>query len=107
MQTTVDLEYWLALLRAPRIGNITFARLVAQLGSPRALFEAAPSIWTELGLKADTIQYLKMPAWAEVEQDLAWLDNHPENSILCIHQTEYPALLRQIHDAPPVLFVRN
>ncbi len=107
MQTTVDLEYWLALLRAPRIGNITFARLVAQLGSPRALFEAAPSIWTELGLKADTIQYLKMPAWAEVEQDLAWLDNHPENSILCIHQTEYPALLRQIHDAPPVLFVRG
>jgi DNA processing protein len=101
---TPGLEYWLALIRAPRVGPVTFARLVKHFGNPRAVLEATSSDWRALELKPEVLNYLKMPDWSSVERDLQWLEQ-PNHHILTLEHPDYPHGLREIHDPPPVLFV--
>ena len=105
-----DLAYWLALLHAPGVGSVTFLSLLDHYTTPRALFEAGP-IQDSSGritarISAATVEYLRNPDWAAVEKDLAWLAQ-PDNHIITLHDPAYPALLKQIADAPPVLFVHG
>lgn len=102
-----DLAYWLALLHAPGVGPITFLALLDYYTTPRAVFEGGVNnglIAPRLG--AATLAYLRNPDWATVEQDLAW-QAQPDNHIITLHDPAYPSLLRQIADAPPLLFVRG
>ncbi|OQW93592.1 MAG: DNA protecting protein DprA [Beggiatoa sp. IS2] len=98
------LEYWLALVRAPGIGPVNFARLIKHFGNPRSVLEAGFSEWQALALKIDVLNYLKTPDWSSVENDLRWLE-HPNHHILTLEHPAYPSRLREIHDPPPVLFV--
>jgi DNA processing protein len=95
--------YWLALRRAPGIGSVTFCRLLTEYGSPAAVF-AAPRRIT--GLSDKTQRYLRQPDWEAVEQDLKWLEQ-PGHCLLTLADRGYPALLREISDPPPVLFVHG
>jgi DNA processing protein len=98
------LRYWLGLHRAPGIGSRTFAALLRYFGSPEAIFRAQPSDWSVIGLKQITIDYLQKPHWERIEEDLRWL-NGGERFCLTLEDDRYPALLREIADPPPVLFV--
>jgi len=104
MPNVTDIEYWLALVRAPTIGAVRFKQLLTQFGSPKQVFEAGIDAWSALGFKAELLAYLQQPAWAEVEKELQWL-NQSNNFILTLNCDDYPLLLSQIHDPPPVLFV--
>ena len=105
-----DLAYWLALLHAPGVGPITFLSLLDHYITPRALFEAGPiqdnSQRAAVRISAATLDYLRKPDWAAVEKDLAWLAQ-PDNHIITLHDPAYPTLLKQIADAPPLLFVHG
>jgi len=101
-----DLAYWLALQRAPRVGSITFAKLLKAFGEPRQVFHATHQQWETAGLTKNLQAYLRSPAWAAVEKDLAWLEQ-PRHHILTWNQAEYPARLKEIHDPPPLLFVQG
>lgn len=101
-----DLAYWLALHRAPRVGSVTFAKLLKFFAEPRQVFSAHSQQWEAAGLKQNLQNYLRTPDWAAVEQDLAWLE-HPEHHILTWNQAQYPARLKEIHDPPPLLFVQG
>jgi len=100
-------EYWLALVRAPKVGPVTFLRLIDYFGSPRQVFEADISTWREVGIKDELLDYLKNPDWPAVEKDLAWLAQGTDNHLLTLEHPGYPPRLREIHDPPPVLFVRG
>lgn len=111
-----ELAYWLALLHAPGVGAITFLALLDYYSTPRAVFEAkgagrdTPRVNND-GLVpprmgAATLAYLRNPDWATVEKDLAW-QAQPDNHIITLHDPAYPPLLKQIADAPPLLFVRG
>ena len=100
------LAYWLALLRAPGIGPVRFARLLQVFGSPAAVFAARRSDWTTLGLAESTLDYLSTPDWRAVEQDLVWLEQ-PDNDLITWDDPRYPPLLRQIQQPPPLLFVHG
>ncbi len=104
MLDVTDIEYWLALVHAPTIGAVRFKQLLARFGSPKQVFEAGIDVWKTLGFKAELLTYLQQPAWAEVEKELQWL-KQPNNFILTLASDDYPLLLKQIHDPPPVLFV--
>lgn len=54
----------------------------------------------------DIFQPLDAPQIKQLDQQRALLDSH-RIQILLHHQPEYPALLRQIPDAPAVLYVRG
>ena len=105
-----DLAYWLALLHAPGVGPITFLSLLDHYITPRALFEAGPiqdnSQRAAVRISAATLDYLRKPDWVAVEKDLAWLAQ-PDNHIITLHDPAYPTLLKQIADAPPLLFVHG
>ena len=96
------LAYWLALHRAPGVGPHTFEALLRQFGSPREVFAHAEEARALIrGAKNDA---LKQPDWAGVERDLAWLD-HPQRHLITRGDAAYPALLRELADAPPLLFI--
>lgn len=96
------LRYWLALMHAPGVGAVRYGELLRQVGTPETLFHipSLPNITPELQA------YLQNPDWVSVERDLAWLEQ--ENChVLALDDATYPPLLREIHDAPPLLFVRG
>lgn len=98
--------YWLALARAPGVGPIHFARLLAQFNTPYQVFAAGSHAWQQFGLKGEIIHYLNNPDWPQVEKDLRWLEA-AHNHLLTLHHPDYPKLLRDIHDPPAVLFVHG
>jgi DNA processing protein len=101
-----ELRFWLALHRAPLIGSRRFGALLTRFGTPKAVFEASPAEWTAIGLPDKTIAYLQKPDWRAVAGDLGWL-NGPECHCLTYDNPRYPALLREIADPPPLLFVEG
>jgi len=96
----------LALLRAPGIGPVRCARLLEHFGSAAVALAADRAEWARLGMPDVALDYLRNPDWRRVEQDLAWLER-PDNHLLPLDDSRYPALLRQIPQAPPLLFVHG
>jgi DNA processing protein len=98
--------YALALLRTPRVGPRSYQALVERFGSPQAVFAASSTALAEVKLSKETLDWLKNPDWSKVEADLRWLDA-PQRYCLALHDPSYPALLREIADPPPLLFVHG
>ncbi|NOX42777.1 MAG: DNA-protecting protein DprA [Gammaproteobacteria bacterium] len=122
-----DTAYWLALQRVPGIGTATFHKLVDQFGSPRNVFESGffetgaykqkldanaethflkDSLLKNALLKKNTLAQLKNPDWRFVEKELQW-SNEANNHILTLLDPNYPPLLKQIADPPPILYVKG
>jgi DNA processing protein len=96
-------HFWLALLRTPGIGSRGLLKLLAQVDSPAALFDASRQQLKDLALSANSIDYLQQPDWQSVEKDLAWLAG-ADNHLITIHDQAYPRLLADIADPPLLLF---
>ena len=92
-------------MRTPAIGSKTFLRLL-NTHTPKQLFAESERTWQHLGLKEQSIAALKQPDWKIVEADVIW-SAQINNAILSIHDADYPPLLKQLPDAPPLLFVRG
>jgi len=100
-----DLNYWLALLRAPEIGPAKFHKLLQHYETPKAFFECSASQRATLPLRARTLHYLAQPDWGAVERDLSW-NTQKNHHIITLQDPLYPKLLKEIPGGgPPVLFV--
>jgi DNA processing protein len=99
-----DLADWLALHRAPGVGPRTFRRLLERYGSPRAVLETAAAEGAASGIEAPALDYLRHPDWERVERDLRWLEE-AGGEVVPLDDPGYPPLLRQIADAPPLLYI--
>lgn len=101
-----ELPYWLALNRYAGIGPKHFQHLYQTFGKLSSLFKnLAPVQELQHFLKKVGAKNLQ-PNWAAVEQDLAFL-NKPNAHIICFNQVNYPILLKQISNPPPLLFVEG
>jgi DNA processing protein len=100
-----DLKYWLALWRVRGVGAKTYLQILQHL-SPPDVFSASTDQLKKAGLSSKIIIQIKQFDWAEVEQDLAWLVN-PDCHVMCWNDGDYPDLLREIPDPPPILFIRG
>jgi len=98
------LPYWLALLRAPLLGPRSISRIMEHFGDPETFFRASQVDWRAAGLKPVTCDYLSNPDWNQINQDMVW-QTQPDHHILLEGGTDYPPLLSQIVDPPPLLFV--
>lgn len=98
--------YWLALVRTPGLGSRGINQLLEHVPDVAALFGPAAKFPDGLKLNAKIIGHLRNPDWDLIEQDLAWLDM-PGNHLVTIRDLEYPLLLRETPDPPPVLFVHG
>lgn len=71
------------------------------------LRETAPDTGQLLALLAGLEDDMLAPAFRrQLAEGLCWRE-HPQQSLLTLADDDYPALLRQIADPPPVLFLRG
>ncbi|MFY0730850.1 DNA-processing protein DprA [Pseudomonas sp. NFX15] len=100
-----ELEARLRLHRLPELGPARFKKLLEAFGSASKALSAPASAWRALGLPLACAEARRS---AEIRDSashaLAWLA-HPAQHLLMWDQPDYPALLAQISDAPPLLFV--
>lgn len=103
-QQPEDWLAWLTLHRAPGIGARTISRLLERFSGPKHFLEAGAAQWRSLGLREESLKWLTNPDRARLDEDLRWL-LQPGNHLICLGSPDYPKLLTQIADPPPLLFV--
>lgn len=93
---------WLRLIRCENVGPITFRRLLERYGSAAAALAALP----DLARKGGRLKPIAVPSRASAERELKALD---AMGAACLAWCEpgYPALLRAVDDAPPLLMLRG
>ncbi|NOX76381.1 MAG: DNA-protecting protein DprA [Gammaproteobacteria bacterium] len=97
----------MALHRAPGIGPILFKKILAVIPDLRELFDSnGAALSSKLSLREKTRAFLRHPEWARVEQDQRWAEA-PNCHIVTLPDSQYPLLLREIADPPPLLFVHG
>ena len=100
-----ELEARLRLHRLPELGPKRFRLLIDAFGCASKALSAPASAWRSLGLPAISAEARRSHEVREgASAALAWLAC-PGQHLLMWDQLEYPALLAQIDDAPPLLFV--
>jgi DNA processing protein len=98
---------WVALNMVRGIGPRLAYQLIKQFGNPAGVFAASTLALGKLGVRPETIDELHggeilVRAVAEVERlDALGIE------LLTLGDDEYPALLREIHDPPLVLYARG
>lgn len=102
-QTENSLRSWLALTHVPNLGPIRIHSLLEAFDNPSVILEAGRSGWKEAGLSEKMIENLSAPDWDKVDADLKWLEQENTN-ILTLDDERYPPMLKNIPDAPPVLY---
>ncbi|MCW8963007.1 MAG: DNA-processing protein DprA [Gammaproteobacteria bacterium] len=99
---------WLKLTLVPGLGPAGIQKLLEGFGTPEAI-SAAPEtqLAATTGLSSDLCRAIKTVDHKRLEQSISWLEASANHHLLCIDDPQYPALLKAIHDAPPVLFVNG
>jgi DNA processing protein len=99
--------HWLALSTIPGIGGVTARRLVERFGSAEAVLNApAEELQRVPRLTTEIITRLRAVSLDALEAELAALADEGLR-VVAWDDTDYPANLRQVGDAPPVLFMRG
>lgn len=88
---------WLRLARTPRVGPLTFARLLERTHSAAAALELLPQL---------SRGRLTLTPADLAEQELEALDRLG-GRLLCAGEPDYPPLLAQLDPPPPVLSMRG
>ncbi|OAI93591.1 DNA-processing protein DprA [Pseudomonas putida] len=100
-----ELEARLRLQRLPEIGAQRFFKLIQVFGSASAALSAPAAAWSALGLPRAAHEARRC---AEVRDGagaaMRWLEQ-PGQHLLMWDDPGYPALLAEIPDPPPLLFV--
>lgn len=106
MKTNSDIYYWLALTCLPGIGPRTVHRWLEQFSDVKSLFLANSDEMQVAGLTAKQQVLVRNVDWRIMSQQLEWCEKN-NCHIITLNDDRYPALLREIADAPLLLFVRG
>lgn len=100
-----ELEARLRLHRLPEVGGKRLMKLIDAFGSASAALSAPASAWRALGLPSACAEARRDPNVRDgASAALAWLER-PGQQLLMWDDQNYPALLAEISDPPPLLFV--
>jgi DNA processing protein len=92
---------WLRLIRSRRVGAVTFHRLLAEHGSAKAALAALPAIASAAGIE----RYTACPV--EVAKAEMAAARKAGAVLLCFGSKDYPTALRDLPDAPPLLWAQG
>lgn len=107
---TADTRALLRLTLTPGLGPVLIARLAESFGSHAAILEANEHALRRVrGIGDDRARTIVrgLPQSERAADSELRLADKLGVSLLGIHQPEYPPLLRQIPDAPPLLYLRG
>lgn len=106
MAADEELPYWLALRRAG-LGSTNFALLLAHFGAIATAWEAPVEEVRRAGLDAQFVRAVqKARSTFSAEREREALDRYGVRVFTWL-DADYPPLLREIPQSPPVLFVRG
>jgi DNA processing protein len=100
------LRAWAAFVRAPALGSRALRMALAQVESAGSLLGCAPAQLRQLGLGEAAAQFLGKPPDADLDADLAWLQQ-AGTALLPFNAAQFPPQLATLDDAPPALYVRG
>ena len=101
-----DAESWLRLALIPGVGGGTLRKLLAEFGSPEHVLTArGADLAGTVGGEIKT-QILAGGNAAEAQRALKWLEE-PANHLVTLADAEYPQLLLQTTDPPPLFYVKG
>lgn len=93
---------WLRLARTPHVGPITFRHLLERCGSAAAAIEVLP----ELARRGGRGRSIKICPAGAAEREIEALDRLGAR-LIARAEPDYPPLLAEIEDAPPLISVRG
>lgn len=98
----------IALTLQPDIGPKTAMHLIESFGSAEALFAASPAgIREKSGLNAKMAAELAAKKYhRQAEREIAFLEKYHIHALVAT-EPQYPALLRECHDYPHVLYMKG
>jgi len=101
------LNIWLQLLHTPGIGVKTFQKIIQHFADIEDVTSAPTAELRSCGLNQNTINALRTQDVSVIENELNWLDQADNHHIITQHDERYPPQLKQLDDAPALLFVRG
>ena len=96
----------LALWRVKGVGAKTYLRLLEVFSSAKAVFASSVEGLKQAGLSPQTAANIKNFDSSLIEPDRQWLKKEACH-VMCWQDDDYPTLLREISDPPPVLIIRG
>ena len=99
-----NIEAWLALTHVDKLGPVTLNKLLQHFHSVEEILQAKQSELQHLGISKPVITGIQQPNDTAIQRDLAWLE-HEHHHLITIQDDAYPELLKQLNDAPHVLYV--
>jgi DNA processing protein len=103
-----NLKFWFALKSVEGVGNIGFRNLLSAFGSPQSVFAAPLEALKRVpGIKEQMATSIsRFNKWDEAERELELCQKNGV-SIITSLDPSYPRLLSNIHDYPPLLYVKG
>jgi DNA processing protein len=106
MPLAPDLEPWLRLSLTPGLSADSFRKLLLALGSPEAIIGARRAALSEHVPAAQAAAIEEGPAEGALAKTAEWLRDEI-NHVLTFADAAYPQALLQIHDPPPLVYVKG
>ena len=101
------LHAWLQLTHATGIGPQTCQKLLRHFGDAETVVGASDAELAASGLSATRIAALRAVTRDQYQADLDWLTQADEHHLIPFNSESYPPQLRQLPDAPALLYVRG
>jgi len=103
-----EVEYWIGLSLVPGIGGSRLKSLISRFKSARAVLEASRSDLNSLGILDDkTVARLSGSRYIELGQKQVDLLRKVGGQVVTFLDQDYPRNLKDLDEAPPLLYVRG
>jgi DNA processing protein len=98
---------WLRLALTEGVSPRVVRELLTAFGLPSGIFEAGRSAVARVAGEAQADALLASEPARAIEAALTWLDSNAARSLITLADADYPALLLQLSDPPPLLYLHG
>jgi DNA processing protein len=106
MKSMSDIEAWLALGLIDGLGDESTRRLLVAFGSPAKIFSANITSLERVVKKKVAYNIVQGADEKRITASLDWLKDS-SNSVVTLADSDYPSLLLNIPDPPPLLYLKG
>lgn len=102
-----DLKYWLAINEFQKIGPARFKKLAKFFPDMQSAWQASSNALIQAGLEPNIVE--EFVGWRQgVNPEQEWENLEKENvKVINLLDPSYPHLLKEIYDAPPLLYYKG